>query len=87
MDTNLLMTDAMTQTSTGNLATTPATTMANLFISSSHALALAAHNATLAQQQGYTLMQAVTIQGVNSIQATGNAVMARLLNTRKKASL
>ncbi|MBB1487719.1 RebB family R body protein [Oceanospirillum sediminis] len=87
MDTNLLITDAITQTSTGTLAVTPAMTMANLFISSSHALAQAAHNSTQAQQQGYALMQAVTTQGVNSIQATGNAVIAQLLKRRKKVSL
>lgn len=76
------ITDSITQATTSALAATPANAMASLFLSHSQALSLAAHNASEAQQQGYIAMQAVTVQGVNSIVSTGNAVISRLLSIR-----
>jgi hypothetical protein len=51
--------------------------MGNLLMSTSQALATAAHNATAAQQQAQITMQAATVQGVNSLMAIGSSVIGR----------
>jgi hypothetical protein len=64
---NTQITDSITETNTEVLGNAPATAMANLYQATAQALANAAHNATVAQQQGNILAQAVTTQGVNLI--------------------
>lgn len=61
------ITDAIVQVNTDVLGNAPAVAMANLYQATAAALANAAHNATVAQQQGNILAQAVTTQGVNLI--------------------
>jgi len=46
------------------LASSPAMAMANLYQATAQALANAAHNATMAQQQMYVTAQATTTMGV-----------------------
>lgn len=57
-------TDSIVQTNVTVVATSPATAMANLYQATAQALALAAHNATQAQQQMYVTAQAATAMGV-----------------------
>lgn len=64
---NSQITDAVTQTNVKVLAEAPAIAMGNLFQASAQALANAAHNATVAQQQGAVLAQAVTTRCVQSL--------------------
>jgi hypothetical protein len=59
--------DAIVQTNTDVLGNSPSVAMANLYEATAQALANAAHNATMAQQQGNILAQAVTVQGVNML--------------------
>ncbi|AWB67496.1 glycerol-3-phosphate dehydrogenase subunit C [Saccharobesus litoralis] len=77
MPVNEQITDSVTQTNTKVIAETPAMAMGNLLMATSHALSIAAHNATAAQQQGQIAMQAATVQGVNSLMAVGAAVCGR----------
>ncbi len=64
---NNQITDSITETNTEILGSAPATAMANLYQATAQALANAAHNATVAQQQANILAQAVTTQGVNML--------------------
>ena len=64
---NCQITDSITETNTDVLGNSPAVAMANLYSATAQALANAAHNATVAQQQGNILAQAVTVQGVNML--------------------
>ncbi len=59
------ITDSITESNTEVLGNAPSMAMANLYQATAQALANAAHNATVAQQQGNILAQAVTTQGVN----------------------
>lgn len=77
MPVNEQVTDSITQVNTKVVGETPAMAMGNLLMSTSQALANAAHNATSAQQQANITMQAATVQGVNSLMATGSAVIGR----------
>lgn len=61
---NSQITDAVTQSGVQTLGSAPAVALANLFQSTAHALALAALNATNAQQQLQIVHQAATTQGV-----------------------
>jgi hypothetical protein len=61
---NPQMTDAVTQTNVQILGTAPGVAMGNLYQATAQALSNAAHNATLAQQNAGTILQAVTTQGV-----------------------
>jgi hypothetical protein len=61
---NSQITDAVSQSSVQVLGSAPSVALANLFQATSHALSLAALNATFAQQQLQILNQAVTAQGV-----------------------
>lgn len=62
---NSEITDSVTQANLQVLGTAPAIAMANLYQASAQALANAAHNATLVQQQNNIIAQAATVQGVN----------------------
>ncbi len=73
------ITDGVTQTNVQVVAESPALSMGNLYQATSQALANAAHNATMAQQQGSITAQAATTQGVTmlysvSTSSTGQAV-------------
>ncbi|PSW07158.1 RebB family R body protein [Photobacterium lipolyticum] len=74
---NEQITDSVTQVNTKVVGETPAMAMGNLLMSTSQALANAAHNATTAQQQANVTWQAATVQGINSLMATGSAVIGR----------
>lgn len=66
---NNQITDALSQSGVTNLGSAPAVATGNLFQATAHALALAAHNATFAQQQLQIVAQAATAQGVALIYA------------------
>ena len=73
------ITDAVTQANVKVLGDAPAVATANLYQAVSQALANAAHNATMAQQQTNILAQAATTAGVAMLYsldtaATGAAV-------------
>lgn len=59
------ITDSVTQANTKVLGDAPAIAMGNLYQATAQALANAAHNATLAQQQMYVTAQAATTMGVS----------------------
>lgn len=67
MPVNEQVTDSVTQVNTKVLGDTPAMAMGNLHMSTSQALANAAHNATSAQQHAQITMQAAAVQGVNAL--------------------
>lgn len=77
MPVNEQITDSVTQVNTKVIGETPAMAMGNLLMSTSQALANAAHNATVTQQQANIAWQAATVQGINSLMATGAAVTGR----------
>ena len=77
MPVNEQITDSVTQVNTKAVGETPAMAMGNLLVSTSQALANAAHNATSAQQQAQITMQAATVQGVNSLMSIGSSVIGR----------
>jgi hypothetical protein len=58
------ITDSVTQANTQTLASSPAVAMGNFYQATAQALANAAHNATMAQQQMYVTAQAATTAGV-----------------------
>ena len=62
---NSQITDSITQANVQVIGTAPAVAMANLYQATAQALANAAHNATLVQQQNNIMAQAATVQGVN----------------------
>lgn len=64
---NSQITDSVTQVNVKVLGDAPAIAMGNLFQATSQALAMAAHNATTAQQQSNVLAQAVTTRCVQTI--------------------
>lgn len=61
------VTDSVTQANTKVLGDSPALSLGNLFVATSQALSLAAHNATNNQQQSYVVMQTATTQGVTAL--------------------
>ena len=61
---NPMITDAVTQTNVKILGDAPGMAMGNLYQATAQALANAAHNATTAQQNANTILQATTTQGV-----------------------
>lgn len=67
------ITDSVTQENTQVLGTAPAIAMGNLYQATAQALANAAHNATLAQQQMYMTSQAATTTGVALLYSLGGA--------------
>ena len=70
---NSQITDSLTQANVGVVGNASAIAMANLYQATSQALANAAHNATLAQQQNYISAQAATAASVNLLLSIGNA--------------
>lgn len=64
---NSQITDAVTQANVELLAIAPAMAMANLYQATAQALANAAHNATVAQQQNNMIAQAATVMGVATL--------------------
>lgn len=60
---NPQITDAVTQSNLKVLAEAPAMALGNLYMATAQALGNAAHNATNAQQNANTILQAVTAQG------------------------
>jgi hypothetical protein len=66
---NSQITDSVTQANVEVLGVSPAVAMGNLYQAIAQALANAAHNATMAQQQMYVVAQAATTAGVNLIYA------------------
>ncbi|EAQ64004.1 anaerobic glycerol-3-phosphate dehydrogenase subunit C [Marinomonas sp. MED121] len=71
---NEAITDSVTQVNTKVLGDTPATAMGNLMLATSQALAAGAQNLTTGQQQANVMWQAATVQGINALMNTGNAV-------------
>lgn len=61
---NEQITDAVTQANVQVLAVSPAMALANLYQATAQALAMAAHNATVAQQNANVILQVTTTQGV-----------------------
>ena len=61
---NSQITDSVTQANVQTLGTAPAIAMGNLYQATAQALANAAHNATMAQQQMFVTAQAATTMGV-----------------------
>jgi hypothetical protein len=70
------VTDSITQVNTEILGDAPAMAMGNLFQSTSQAIALAALNATNAQQQNNMSAQATTTMGVTTIYSIQTATDA-----------
>jgi hypothetical protein len=68
------ITDSVTQVNTKVLGDTPATAMGNLMLATSQALAVSGQNLVTGQQQANVMWQAATVQGVNSLLNTGEAV-------------
>ena len=58
------ITDSVTQPNVQVLGTAPAIAMGNLYQATAQALANAAHNATMAQQQMFVTAQTATTMGV-----------------------
>lgn len=87
---NPQITDSITQVNTKVLGDAPAIAMGNLFQATSQALALAALNATNAQQQNNMAAQASTTMGVTtlySIQTATDAVsVSDILSILKKTT-
>ncbi|MGR5284875.1 RebB family R body protein [Vibrio maritimus] len=71
---NSQITDSVTQVNTKVIGDTPATAMGNLMLATSQALAVSGQNLTTGQQQANVMWQAATVQGVNALLNTGEAV-------------
>ncbi|CAM3790186.1 Killing trait [Vibrio aerogenes CECT 7868] len=75
---NGAITDSVTQVNTKVLGDVPATAMGNLMMSTSQALGIAAQNLTTGQQQANVMWQAATVQGINALMNTGEAVTGKV---------
>ena len=75
-EVNPLITDAVTQTNVKVVGDAPAVATANFYQATSQALGNAAHNATLAQQNAATVLQATTTQGVALLYGIDTAASA-----------
>jgi hypothetical protein len=64
---NSQITDAVTQANVQVLGDAPAVALGSLYVSTAHALANAAHNATTGQQQLTIAAQAATVRGVATL--------------------
>jgi hypothetical protein len=71
--TNDQITDSLTQSNTEVLGVAPAISMGNLYMATSNALSLAAHNATLTQQLNNSVAQQSTAVGVLTLYSLGSA--------------
>lgn len=67
------ITDAVTEANVQVLGVAPATAMGDLYQATAQALANAAHNAALAQQQTNITAQAVTVMGVATLYSIDTA--------------
>ena len=84
------ITDSVTQTNANLLGDASAVAMANLYQATAQALANAAHNATMAQQQNNIIAQAATAANVNlllSIGANGFGFGATCPNTNSNGDV
>lgn len=72
------ITDSVTQSNVQVLGSSPGLAMGNLYQATAQALANAAHNATMAQQQMYVTAQAATTMGVSLLYSldTGSTAIA-----------
>ena len=70
------ITDSVTQPNIKVLGDAPAVAMGNLYLATAQALGNAAHNATTAQQQAFTIAQAATTQGVALLYSLDTAAAA-----------
>lgn len=73
---NSQITDAVTQANVKVVGDAPAMAMGNLYQATAQALANAAHNATIAQQQSNVLAQAVTTRCVQTLLGSAPAEKA-----------
>jgi hypothetical protein len=71
------ITDSVTQANVSTLGTSPAIAMGNLYQATAQALANAAHNATMAQQQMYVTAQAATAAGVSLLYSLDTATTGK----------
>lgn len=74
---NSQITDAVTQANVQNLAVAPAVALGNLYQATAQALANAAHNATMAQQQNNITAQATTTAGIAMLYAIDTATTSK----------
>ncbi|SHO56629.1 RebB family R body protein [Vibrio quintilis] len=72
------ITDSVTQVNTKVLGDTPATAMGNLMMPTSQSLSVAAQNLVTGQQQANVMYQAATVQGINALMNTGEAVTGKV---------
>ncbi len=72
------ITDSVTQVNTKVLGDTPASAMGNLMMATSQALAVSGQNLVTGQQQADVMWQAATVQGVNALMNTGDAVTGKV---------
>jgi len=75
---NGAITDSVTQVNTKVLGDTPATAMGNLMMTTSQSLSVSGQNLTSGQQQANVMYQAATVQGINALMNTGNAVTGKV---------
>lgn len=73
---NAQITDAVTQMNVKVLADAPGMAMGSLYQATGQALSNSAHNATAAQQNANTILQATTTQGVALLYAVDTASTA-----------
>jgi hypothetical protein len=73
---NPQITDAVTQSNVNTVGDAPAIAMGLLYQATAQALANAAHNATAAQQNANTILQATTTQGVALLYSLDTAAAA-----------
>ena len=72
---NSQITDSVTQANVQVVGASPAIAMGNLYQATAQALANAAHNATMAQQQMYVMAQAATTAGVALLYSLDTAAL------------
>jgi hypothetical protein len=75
---NEAITDSVTQVNTKVLGDVPATAMGNLMMTTSQALGVSAQNLTIGQQQANVMWQAATVQGINALMNTGDAITGKV---------
>ncbi|MCF6438744.1 RebB family R body protein [Pseudoalteromonas luteoviolacea] len=80
---NGAITDSVTQVNTKVLGETPATAMGNLMMTTSQALSVSEQNLTTGQQQANVMYQAATVQGINALLNTGNAVTGKAITEKE----
>lgn len=71
------ITDSVTQVNTKVLGEVPATAMGDLMLTTSQALSVGGQNLSTGQQQANVMYQAATVQGINALMNTGNAVSGK----------